>query len=282
MSSTSNSQAGSLADYNKFRDFLHKASGILLGDNKQYLVSSRLRKIMAESNIATLSELVERMQKNSQPGLREAVIDAMTTNETLWFRDVHPFRILEEKLIPEFAGPQQNQPIRIWSAACSTGQEPYSIAMVVEECRKKKLGLFRSPVSIVATDISSRVLATAKEGEYEMLAIGRGLSEERKRNFFTKTPHDTWVVKPELRRMVEFRALNLLDSYALLGKFEIIFCRNVLIYFSADLKKDILKRMHAALKPGGYLILGASESLNGLPDKYEMVQCNPGIIYRAK
>lgn len=282
MSSSSNSQSGSLADYNKFRDFLHKASGILLGDNKQYLVSSRLRKIMAESKIATLSELVERMQRNSQPGLREAVIDAMTTNETLWFRDVHPFRILEEKLIPEFAGPQQNQPIRIWSAACSTGQEPYSIAMVFEEYRRKKLGMFRSPVSIVATDISSRVLASAKEGEYEMLAIGRGLAEERKRTFFTRTPEDTWVVKPELRRMIEFRALNLLDSYALLGKFDIIFCRNVLIYFSADLKKDILTRMHAALKPGGYLILGASESLNGLPDKYEMVQCNPGIIYRAK
>lgn len=278
----SNQQSGSLAEYNKFRDFLHKASGILLGDNKQYLVSSRLRKIMADRNIASLSELVERMQKNTTPGLREAVIDAMTTNETLWFRDVHPFRILDEKLLPELSGPHQNQPIRIWSAACSTGQEPYSIAMVVEEHRRKKLGVFRSPVSIVATDISSRVLSVAKEGEYEMLAIGRGLSEERKRNFFTSTAEGTWVVKPELRRMVEFRPLNLLDSYAMLGKFDIIFCRNVLIYFSAELKKDILTRMHAALKPGGYLILGASESLNGLPDKYEMVQCNPGIIYRAK
>src|SRR5690606_4350925 len=146
------------------------------------------RKIMAENKITSLSELVDRMQRNSQPGLREAVIDAMTTNETLWFRDVHPFRILEEKLIPELAGPQQNQPIRIWSAACSTGQEPYSIAMVVEEYRKKKHGLFRAPVSIIATDISSRVLASAKEGEYELLAIGRGLSAERKRNFFTRTP----------------------------------------------------------------------------------------------
>ena len=282
MSSGSSQQSSTNSDYQKFRDLLHKASGILLGDNKQYLVSSRLRKIMSDEKVATLSELVDRMQRNPRSGLREAVIDAMTTNETLWFRDVHPFRILEERLLPELAGASQNQPIRIWSAACSTGQEPYSIAMVTEEYRRKKLGLFRSQVSIVATDISSRVLNAAREGEYEMLAIGRGLSEERQRNFFTRTDSGAWKVKPEIRKMVDFRPLNLLDSYALLGKFDIIFCRNVLIYFSAELKRDILERMHACLKPGGYLILGASESLNALPNRYEMVQCNPGIIYRAK
>lgn len=269
-------------DYDKFRDFLHKATGILLGDNKQYLVSSRLRRIMAEQNVTSLSELVDRMQRGGPSGLREAVIDAMTTNETLWFRDVHPFRILEEKLLPELCAANSTQPIRIWSAACSTGQEPYSIAMVVEEFKRKRPGQLRVPVQIVATDLSNRVLAAAREGEYEVLAIGRGLSQERLQNFFTQVGEGVWKVKPEIRRMVEFRPLNLLDSYALLGRFDIIFCRNVLIYFSAELKRDILTRMHGSLKSGGYLILGASESLTGLPERYDMVQCSPGIIYRAK
>jgi chemotaxis protein methyltransferase CheR len=281
MTSSLNQQsATSTLDYAKFRDFLHKASGILLGENKQYLVSSRLRKIMAEQQMSSLSDLVDRMNHNPRSGLREAVIDAMTTNETLWFRDIHPFRILEEKLLPELAG--ATQPIRVWSAACSTGQEPFSISMTVDEYRRKKLGAFKPMVNVVATDISARVLNAAKEGEYEMLAIGRGLSEDRLKSFFTKTETGSWKVKPEIRRVVEFRPLNLLESYSLLGKFDIIFCRNVLIYFSGESKRDILERMHGSLKPGGYLILGASESLNGLPEKYEMVQCNPGIIYRAK
>jgi len=269
-------------DYIKFRDFLQKASGILLGDNKQYLVSSRLRKILLEQEVGSLSELVDRMQRQPRSGLREQVIDAMTTNETLWFRDIHPFRILEDKLFPELGSSTSAQPLRIWSAACSTGQEPYSIAMIAEEYRRRKPGALRGGVSVVATDISSRVLAAAKEGEYEMLAIGRGLSEERLKSFFLKSASGSWKIKPEIQRCVEFRPLNLLESYALMGKFDIIFCRNVLIYFSSDLKRDILERMHACLKPGGYLILGASESLNGLPDKYEMIQCHPGIIYRAK
>lgn len=136
-------------------------------------------------------------------------------------------------------------------------------------------------MKIVATDISRSVLDVARQGEYEMLAIGRGLSPERQRQFFTPSENGGWKIKPQIRSMVEFKELNLLDRY-LLGKFDIILCRNVLIYFSVDLKKDILTRMHAALNPGGYLILGASESLNGLPDLYEMVQCRPGIIYRKK
>ncbi len=269
-------------EYEVFRDWLEKSSGILLGDNKQYLVKSRLRKILAEHGISSLTELVDRIRKQPRSGLREAVVDAMTTNETLWFRDIHPFRILEERLLPELAEERTTQPIRIWSAACSTGQEPYSIAMVIAELKKTKPHLVRRSVRIVATDLSGRVLDIAKRGEYEMLAIGRGLSRERLRMHFDEVESGVWKVKPEIQRMVEFRPLNLKDSYALLGKFDIIFCRNVLIYFSADLKKDILTRMHGALKKGGYLMLGASESLSGMQDKFDMVHCSPGIVYRAK
>ncbi len=273
--------SGSTDEYQQFKEFLQDACGILLGENKQYLVKSRLRKIMEEQGVASLGELVLQLKKPSSKGLKETVVDAMTTNETLWFRDNHPFRILSDIILPEVSEKNSVKPVRIWSAACSTGQEPYSMTMIADEFKKAKPGKLRSGVQIVATDISQTVLGNAKSGEYEMLAIGRGLSQERLKAYFTELDSGAWKIKPDLRRLIDFRLLNLLDRYTVLGKFDIIYCRNVLIYFSAELKLDILSRMHQALNPGGYLVLGASESLNGLSDKYEMVQCRPGIIYRA-
>ncbi|WP_148862930.1 CheR family methyltransferase [Marinobacter fonticola] len=268
-------------EYEAFKTFLQDACGILLGENKQYLVKSRLRKILEENGHETLGDLVKHLQRPGRNPLREVVIDAMTTNETLWFRDTHPFRILTDRLLPELSETKGAQSLRIWSAACSTGQEPYSIGMAVDEFRRTKPGKLRGDVRIVATDISRSVLDVARKGEYEMLAIGRGLSPERQKNFFTASSTGGWQIKPSIKSMVEFKELNLLERYVF-GKFDLVFCRNVLIYFSAELKKDILTRIHSTLNPGGYLILGASESLNGLPDLYEMVQCQPGIIYRAK
>lgn len=268
-------------EYETFKSFLQDACGILLGENKQYLVKSRLRRIMEEHELATLGELLERIKHTGRGSLREVVVEAMTTNETLWFRDNHPFRILQEKLLPEFADARTGgQSLRIWSAAASTGQEPYSVAMIIEEFRRQRPDKLRN-VKITATDISGSVLEVARRGEYEMLAIGRGLSPERQKQFFTPTLSGSWQIKPDIRSMVEFRELNLLERY-LLGKFDIVMCRNVLIYFSGELKKDILTRIYATLNPGGYLILGASESLNGLSDLYEMVHCKPGIVYRKK
>ncbi|MFN2361247.1 MAG: protein-glutamate O-methyltransferase CheR [Marinobacter sp.] len=267
-------------EYEAFKTFLQDACGILLGDNKQYLVKSRLRRIMEENKLSTLDDLLKRVKHTGRSSLKEVVIDAMTTNETLWFRDNHPFRILQEKLLPEFGDRKNTQSLRIWSAACSTGQEPYSVAMIIEEFRRQRPGKLRD-VKITATDISKSVLEVARRGEYEMIAIGRGLSPERQKQFFTPAVNGSWQIRPQIKSMVEFRELNLLERY-MLGKFDIVLCRNVLIYFSAELKKDILTRIHANLNPGGYLILGASESLNGLPHLYEMVQCHPGIIYRKK
>lgn len=267
-------------EYEAFKTFLQDACGILLGENKQYLVKSRLRRIMEENGLNTLSDLLERVKRSGRSSLKEVVIDAMTTNETLWFRDNHPFRILQDKLLPEFGDRKSAQSLRIWSAACSTGQEPYSVAMIIEEFRRQRPGKLRD-VKITATDISKSVLEVARRGEYEMIAIGRGLSPERQKQFFTPAMNGSWQIRPQIKSMVEFRELNLLERY-MLGKFDIVMCRNVLIYFSAELKKDILTRIHATLNPGGYLILGASESLNGLPHLYEMVQCHPGIIYRKK
>ncbi|MBA1200812.1 protein-glutamate O-methyltransferase CheR [Pseudomonas capeferrum] len=269
-------------DFEQFRVFLEKACGILLGENKQYLVSSRLNKLMEQQGIKSLTELVQRIQSLPRSGLREQVVDAMTTNETLWFRDTYPFEVMKNRAIPEFIKGNPGQRLRIWSAACSSGQEPFSLSMTIDEFERSNLGQLKMGAQIVATDLSGSMLANCKTGEYDSLAIARGLSQERLQRYFDVKSPGRWAVKPAIRSRVEFRPINLLDSYAALGKFDVIFCRNVLIYFSAQVKKDILLRMHSALKPGGYLFLGASEALNGLPDHYRMVQCSPGIIYQAK
>lgn len=269
-------------DFQVFREFLEKACGIVLGDNKQYLVASRLNRLLEQNAIKSLGELVLRIQSQPRSGLREAVVDAMTTNETLWFRDVYPFEVLKNRLLPEFVKDNPGQRLRIWSAACSSGQEPYSLSMSIDEFERSNLGQLRGGAHIVATDLSGAILTAAKSAEYDGLSVARGLSGERLTRYFDQKEPGRWTVKQPIRSRVEFRALNLLDSYTMLGKFDIVFCRNVLIYFSAELKKDILKRIHATLKPGGYLMLGASEALNGLPELYQMVQCSPGIIYKAK
>jgi len=269
-------------DFEQFRIFLEKACGILLGDNKQYLVSSRLNKLMEQQGIKSLSELVQRIQTQPRSGLREQVVDAMTTNETLWFRDTYPFEVMKNRVIPEFIKNNPGQRLRIWSAACSSGQEPYSLSMTLDEFERSNLGQLKMGAQIVATDLSSLMLNNCRTGEYDSLAIARGLSPERLQRYFDSKGAGRYAVKPAIRSRVEFRSFNLLDSYAALGKFDVVFCRNVLIYFSAQVKKDILMRIHGTLKPGGYLFLGASEALNGLPDHYQMVQCSPGIIYQAK
>ena len=263
-----------------FRDFLQDACGILLGDNKEYLVSSRLNGIMTELGVSGLDELVAQMRRTTR--LKEQVVDAMTTNETLWFRDIHPFNILRERLLPEVSETAGIQPLRIWSAACSSGQEPYSISMTIEDLKRFKPGLIKAGERIVATDISPTMLEHARRGEYDMLAVGRGLQKDHLARYFSQTTEGGWKVNREIQTRVEFKSLNLLGSYSALGKFDIVFCRNVLIYFSSELKQQILRKIHAQLKPGGYLLLGASESLGHLNDIYEMVHCSPGIIYRAK
>lgn len=276
-------QSGSALAYDRFRSFLQSACGILLGDNKEYLVNSRLKPVLAKNGLRNLNELVEVLERRSSIALREEVVDAMTTNETLWFRDLHPFRILDEKLFAELDSEINSRTLNIWSAACSTGQEPYSIAMVADEFRKKNPGKLAGGLRITATDISPSVLEKAKLGVYEMLALGRGMSDERLRRYFQGQADGRWQVNADIRAQVAFRSLNLLQSYSMLpGSFDIVFCRNVLIYFSQELKLDILTRIHAKLRKGGYLFLGASESMAGLSDRFDMVQCHPGIIYRAK
>ena len=265
-------------EYERFRHMLEKSSGIMLGQGKEYLVRSRLRRLQEKESLMSVSELMVAMERNRN--LKEQVIDAMTTNETLWFRDDHPYRIFREKLLPEMAA--LKRPFKIWSAACSTGQEPYSLSMEIEEYKKRYPGQLMAGERILATDISPSSLETAKEGLYQQLAIRRGMNDAHLKSYFDEDDLGRWRIKQNIKNRVEFRSQNLQQSFTLLGKFDIIYCRNVLIYFSADLKQDILTRMHASLNPGGYLMLGASEAMNNLGDYYEMVQCRPGIVYKAK
>lgn len=270
-------------DYKQFRAFLEEACGILLGDNKAYLVNSRLKPVLQKHSLSSLSQLVSSLKLSKSKLLKDDVVDAMTTNETLWFRDNHPFHLLTTKIFPELCEKKSIQPIKIWSAACSSGQEPYSIAITTKEFQEANPGKMNQGVSITATDISQTVLNSAQSGVYEMLALGRGMSKERLERCFDKQGEGKWKIKPNYQKDINFQLLNLMESFQKIGKgYDIIFCRNVLIYFSSDLKKELLIKMHQSLKPGGYLLLGASESLNGLSDYYEMEQCRPGIIYRAK
>ncbi|CAM5207041.1 CheR family methyltransferase [Alishewanella longhuensis] len=268
------------SEYKQFRDFLELQCGIVLGENKQYLVKSRLAPLMQRFGIATLSELVNKTMSPFERQLRSAVIDAMTTNETLWFRDTYPYELLKNQLLPDLEKTCRN--VKIWSAASSSGQEPYSISMTIMEYQQGRPSAFAGGVSILGTDISNTMLEHCQRAEYDGLALARGLSPERRSRFFEESGKGMMRVKEVVRKRVSFRHLNLLDSYTLLGKFDIIFCRNVLIYFSPEVKAKIIRQFAQSLNSRGYLILGASESLSSLNEDFEMLRCNPGIIYRRK
>lgn len=269
-------------EFIEFRDYLKKVAGIDLGQNKQYLVATRIRRILNEYKFTSLTELTEAIQSATNRAIRQQVIDAMTTNETFWFRDGYPFDFLHNHAMPGFLNSQPDGSVRIWSAACSYGQEPYSISMVLDEFSNNVFRGEGFKAEVLATDLSTSVLATAMRGEYDSLSIARGLTGPRLKTHFDIVGRDIWRIKPRIRERVNFLALNLQNGFAALGKFDVIFCRNVLIYFSGDLKVEILRRMRMSLNNNGYLILGSSETVNGAQDLFEVVHYGAGVVYRAK
>lgn len=266
--------------YREFGEFLERTAGIHLGDSKRYLVKSRLGSVLRAHGLDSLDALVRNLRGRPPDRLAREVVDAMTTNETQWFRDAHPFDLFARRILPELGG-QGRQPLRVWSAACSSGQEVYSIAMVVEEYRIGNPGRLTREVEVLGTDISPTVLAVAENGIYDEMSLARGLSAERRRRHFVPT-QGGWQVKEPLRRRASFRELNLLQGYATLGRFEVIFCRNVLIYFSRERKLDIIQRMAATLRPGGFLVLGASEAMPLGVDRFAMLRDDAGVMYRLR
>ena len=268
-------------EYQQFKSFLEETCGILLGDGKQYLIVSRLAKLLRAEQVSDLGELLTQIRQPGQQRLRDAVIDAMTTNETSWFRDQSPFNVLEQSIFPQIEEKQGQIGYRIWSAACSSGQEPYTISITLSEYLASAPQSKLRNMQVVATDISESMLDEAKLAHYQDANLDRGLSETRKRSYFKKAAGG-WTVSDEIKRRVSFKPQNLLTSYAGLGKFDIIFCRNVLFYFSPERKTDILKRMAAIMSPGGYLFLGASEMTMGYSDDFDMVRSPAGVFFQLK
>lgn len=275
---------GSASVYARFQTYLESVCGIMLGDNKQFLVESRLNRILQSRKIANLSELVDILESSPNVNnLKQIVVDAMTTNETQWMRDAHPYDWLRTQLFREIVKQKQSgrREIKIWSAACSSGQEPYSISIQVHEARRAGILPPGFEVKIVATDISKGILEIAQSGTYDSRLVARGLPNEYLHRYFKPIGAGCYVVNPEVKSRIEFKSLNLKENFRMLGRFDIVFCRNVLIYFSAELKSDIIRRIHGSLVPGGYLLLGGSEALNDMTDLYEMVKYRPGIAFKS-
>lgn len=274
-------------DHNEYvlmRDYIEKNCGISISKEKVYLIETRLTILMVENGCANLTELYHKASADKSNALRDKIIDAMTTNETLWFRDKAPFTILENVLLNNYAqeiSAGKRSKIRIWSAACSTGQEPYSIAITLNEFIKKQTTIKPHHIEITATDISPTVLYLAMAGRYDNLAISRGLSETLLNKYFTQQGR-VWVVDDSIKKMVTYKKLNLQENLACIGKCDIVFCRNVLIYFSDEFKKNVLQRISAILQPEGYLFLGASESIINYSNDYRMHQYHSGLYYQIK
>ncbi len=261
----------SAGEYNQFRRLLEQKSGILLGENKQYLVSSRLTSFMKDNKIESLSALLSRINTPSCTTMMQKIIDLMTTNETLWFRDNYPFQFMKNTVIPEM---KKRGHFRIWCAACSSGQEPYSLSMLLDETASADIS------EIIATDLSSRILDRAKSGIFYDIELKRGMPDDKLERYFSRLDATRWQINKSMRDSIQFQTYNLLKLPYTRGKFDVIFCRNVLIYFSKENKKRVLDGLTQSLKPGGYLVLGASESLIQCSSSLEMHRCNPGLVYR--
>ena len=254
--------------------------GIVLDQTKGYLVENRLGDMLSRTGCGDYSELVERVRAGEDDWLRSSVINSITTQETLFFRDQSPFDALRHKVLPEIfdskeraSGPSR---LRVWCAACSTGQEPYSVAMVLQEL----LGNFTGwDLEILGTDISDTALMQASAGVFGDLEVRRGLStDELNRNFIRDG--DSWKVKPHLREIVRFERRNLLDSFATLGEFDIIFCRNVAIYFRPEARRDLYRRLVTKLEPGGHLFTSSSESLRDVDPCFRPELHCRSVFYR--
>ncbi len=271
--------ASSRQAFERFRELLARETGIVIDESKRYLVENRLGRLIVDEGLDGLEDVVKKMTSAGGREFKTRVIDVMTTNETQWFRDRYPFEALRQIILPELGG--RTGSLRIWSAACSTGQEPYSLSMILEAYRQQSAQ--RVDARIVATDLSETALHQAREGIYDQFSILRGLDRAQRDRFFTPVDAKRWRVRDAVRRRVEFRRQNLLESFTGLGRFDVVFLRNVLIYFSQEVRQDILRRLTAQMNAGGYLVLGASESLGAMSSSFEMVRVpGGGIVYRRK
>ncbi len=262
-------------DYDFLRKNLKERSGLVLSADKQYLVESRLLPVARKAGLGNLGELVVALKRGGAEALMIAVVEAMMTNETFFFRDKTPFEHFRSTVMPALlAARRATRSIRIWCAAASTGQEPYSLAMCLKEMERELAGW---RIEIVATDLSNEVLEKARRGIYSQFEVQRGLPIQLLIRYFTKAG-ELWEIAPDLRAMVRYQQLNLLSAFAHLRPFDLIFCRNVLIYFDQETKIALLDRLARVVAGDGYLVLGAAETVVGLTDSFRVMADKRGLF----
>jgi chemotaxis protein methyltransferase CheR len=254
-------------EFKVFSQYIRTLCGVALDDSKAYLIETRLSGLAQENGCGSFSELYYKSRSDLSKNIPRQIIDAITTNETLFFRDAAPFEMLQYKILPELLDRRRKNmagrsavPLRIWSAACSTGQEVYSIAIILKEMLDD---INRYNLRLIGTDISNRAVSQASRGVYNKVEIERGLPGGKLERYFS-TFETGWKIKDEVRAMATFCTINLLEDFTRLGKFDIIFCRNVAIYFSDQDKANLYRRLASMLEPDGYLIIGSTESLTGV------------------
>jgi len=265
----------------EFTQLIHQWSGLSLGPDKGYLIRHRLAPVVRSCGFDGFDDLLLRLKGGGATRIQEAVVEAITTKETSFFRDEWLFGSLLNHVLPEIVKSRAgNQKIRIWSAGTSTGQEAYSIAMVVRELLDTaSRGLTENDIAIVASDISGEAIDAAKTGVYSKAEVDRGLAEPRLSRFLTRQG-DGWKVNEQLRRLVQFRTFNLLRPAGELGVFDLVLCRNVLIYFDEPTRAQVCRSLHGAIREGGWLTVGSAESLYGMSGGFASVKFGRAFVYR--
>lgn len=270
----------STEDFTFVADFLRARSAISIGPGKEYLVESRLAPLARDIGLADLNALIGELRRPfPDPAIRDRVVEAMTTNETSFFRDQHPFDAMRTTLVPQVL--ERNAGVRrlnVWSAASSTGQELYSIAMLLDSNFPE---LQSWDVTLMGTDLSTDVLARAREGRFSALEVNRGLPAAMMVRYFERAGAE-YVVDPALRRWCSFKQMNLAEPWPVLPIFDIVFCRNVLIYFEIPVRQQILEKIRRTLAPGGHLLLGAAETTLGVVEGYSPVRIGNTVAYRVE
>lgn len=265
--------------------YIHAVSGIYLDKTKAYLVENRFSGLLQELGCGSFSELYYKAKADASKSIEKKIVEQIATHETLFFRDTAPFEMLKHKILPELIDNRNasgrfklSMPIRIWSAACSTGQEVYSIAIVLKELLPD---LRKYNIKLLGTDISSAAVAKASYGAYNKFEIERGLPPDKLKRYFT--PGDnSWRVKDEIRAMAMFRKINLMDNFSSLGKFDIVMCRNVAIYFTEADRIRLFDKIAGVMEPDGYLVIGSTESLLGICPQFESKRHLRSVFYQLK
>ncbi len=270
-------------EFQLLKKYIYESSGIALEKGKEYLLETRLNSLLDEYGCSTFRDLYFKSKADSTNKIEEKIIDAISTNETYFFRDKAPFELLQHKILPDLIDKRSKNStlkpsLKLWSAASSTGQEIYSIAMTLNE-----MGISTNNynIKLLGTDISDSAVAQASYGSYNKFEVSRGLEQTRLNRYFDKI-EDKWRINDQIRIMVQFKKMNLMKSFAGIGKFDIILCRNVMIYFTEEDRKRIYTNLARALEPDGYLLIGSTESLTNVTDLFQSQRYLQSTFYQFK